>query len=112
MESKRQLRISKLLQKELGEIFQRESKEKFGAAMITVTNVLVTKDLSIARVHLSLFATKDKQALMESITHSAGEIRFNLGRRVKDQLRHIPELEFYEDDSLDYIEKIENLLHN
>lgn len=112
METTRQLRISKLLQKELGTIFQRESKERFGAAMITVTKVHVTKDLSIARVYLSLFATKDKASLMDAITNGAGEMRFNLGRRVKDQLRHIPELEFYEDDSLDYIEKIENLLHN
>lgn len=112
METTRQLKISKLLQRELGAMFQRESKAKFGAAMITVTKVYVTKDLSIARVYLSLFATKDKVALMESIMHGAGEMRFNLGRRVKDQLRHIPELEFFEDDSLDYIENIEQLLNN
>lgn len=112
METKRQLRISKMLQRELGTIFQRESKDKFGAAMITVTKVQVTKDLSIARAYLSLFATKDKSALLESIRQSAGEIRFHLGKRIKDQVRHIPELEFFQDDSLDYIENIEQLLDN
>jgi len=111
MESTRQLRISKLLQRELSTIFQREAKEKFGSAMITVTKVKVTKDLSIARVYISLFATKDKKWLMETISHHTGEIRYTLGRNIKDQLRQIPNLEFFEDDSLDYIENIENLLH-
>lgn len=101
-----------MLQRELGTLFQRESKNKFGAALITVTKVLVTKDLSIARVYLSLFATQDKSGLLESIRQSAGEFRFLLGRRIKDQVRHIPELEFFEDDSLDYIENIEQLLDN
>ncbi len=78
--------------------------------MITVTKVNITKDLSIARVYLSLFATKDKAALLESIVQRTPEIRFTLGRAVKDQLRQIPSLEFYEDDSLDYIENIEQLL--
>lgn len=79
--------------------------------MITVTKVYVTKDLSIARVYLSLFATRDKKSLLNLIRTHTGEIRFQLGRRIKDQLRQVPELEFYEDDSLDYIEHIEHLLH-
>jgi ribosome-binding factor A len=112
MESKRQLRISKMLLREIGTLFQVEMKSKFGTALITVTKVQVTKDLSIARVYLSLFATGDKQGLLETIRQSAGEIRFLLGRRIKDQVRHIPELEFFEDDSLDYIENIEHLLDN
>jgi ribosome-binding factor A len=112
METKRQLRISKMLQRELGTIFQLESKAKYGAAMITVTKVHVTKDLALARIYLSLFATKDKEMLLGVIRHSAGEIRYHLGRRIKDQVRHIPELEFYHDDSLDYIENIEQLLDN
>lgn len=110
MDSQRQLKVSKMLQRELGDMFQREGKSKYGGAMITVTKVTVTKDLSIARVFLSLFATKDKQALLETIRMNAGETRYNLGRRIKNQVRHIPELEFFEDDSLDYIEKIEDLL--
>ena len=110
METKRQLRVSKLLQRELCSIFQRDAKDKYGSGMITVTKVNITKDLSIARVYLSLFATKDKAALLESIVQRTPEIRFTLGRAVKDQLRQIPSLEFYEDDSLDYIENIEQLL--
>ncbi len=91
-------------------MFQREGTPKYGGAMITVTKVNVTRDLSLARVFLSLFATKDKKSLLESIRSHAGEIRFNLGRRIRNQVRHIPDLEFYEDDSLDYIEKIDELL--
>ena len=78
--------------------------------MITVTKVNVTRDLSIARVYLSLFATDDKEGLLENIRNRKNEIKYKLGVRVRNQLRMIPELEFYEDDSLDYIENIENLL--
>ncbi len=99
-----------MLQRELGDIFQREAKGKFGGAMITVTKVNVTRDISIARVYLSLFATDDKAALLESIKLHTGEIRYQLGKRIRNQVRQIPELEFFEDDSLDYIEKIDNLL--
>lgn len=100
-----------MLQRELGEIFQREASGKYGGALITVTKVNVTRDLSIARVFLSLFATNDKPALLHSIQQHSGETRYNLGKRIKNQVRHIPELEFFQDDSLDYIEKIDNLLH-
>ncbi len=110
METQRQQKVSKMLQRELGELFRREGTSKYRGAMITVTKVHVTKDLSIARVYLSLFATKDKKTLLDDIRNSAGETRYNLGRRIRNQVRHIPELEFFEDDSLDYIEKIEELL--
>lgn len=110
MESKRQQRISKLLQKDLGEIFQRENQGLFGQAMITVTKVIVTSDLSMAKVYVSLFATSNKIKLLEMIRKNTNEIRHHLGNRVRNQLRKVPELYFYEDDSLDYIENIENLL--
>jgi ribosome-binding factor A len=110
MESQRQLKISKLLQRELGEIFQREVSAKFIGIMITVTKVNITRDLSLARVYLSLFPTKDKQNMMESIIGHTNEIRFHLGKRIKNQVRQIPELEFFLDDSLDYIENIESIL--
>lgn len=100
-----------MLQRELGEIFQREAPGKYGGALITVTKVSVTRDLSIARVFVSLFATKDKPALLEIIKSHGGEIRYNLGKRIKNQVRHIPQLDFFEDDSLDYIEKIDDLLN-
>lgn len=110
MDTQRQLKVSRLLQRDLGEIFQRESRGKFGGAMITVTKVNVTKDMSIARVYVSLFATKDKEELLTIIRKHTVEIRFQLGKRIKDQVRQIPELEFFLDDSLDYIECIEKLL--
>jgi len=110
MDTQRQLKVSRLLQRDLGEIFQRESRGKFGGAMITVTKVSVTKDMSIARVYVSLFATKDKEELLTTIRKHTVEIRFQLGKRIKDQVRQIPELEFFLDDSLDYIESIEKLL--
>ena len=111
MESTRLNKISRLIQKDLGVIFQRESRNLFGGAMITVTKVEVVKDLSIARVHLSLFATPDKTALLEKIRSQTKEIRHQLGRQVHNQLRIVPDLQFFLDDSLDYIENIENLLH-
>lgn len=110
MESQRQQKVSRLLQKDLGAIFQSEVQNLFGNVMITVTKVHVTKDLSLAKVYLSLFATSDKTDLIKKVKTHAGEIRFKLGKRIGKQVRAIPELQFYEDDSLDYIENIENLL--
>ena len=110
MESTRQQKISRLIQKDLGTIFQQESRNLFSGAMITVTKVQVTKDLAIARIYLSLFITTSKEELLESIRHHGREIRHMLARKVHDQLRVMPELHFFLDDSLDYIEKIDNLL--
>jgi ribosome-binding factor A len=78
--------------------------------MITVTKVHVTKDLSIARIYVSLFAIKDKNKLLDKICLQSREIRKKLAVRIKNQVRIMPELEFFLDDSLDYIEKIEELL--
>ncbi|MEI6455312.1 MAG: ribosome-binding factor A, partial [bacterium] len=110
MESTRQQKIARLIQKETGLIFQQESRELCRGALVTVTKASVTSDLSIARIHLSLFATKDKQGLLDHIRHHAKEIRHHLGTRVHNQLRIIPELQFFLDDSLDYIENIDHLL--
>lgn len=112
METKRQERIQKLLQRDLGEIFQRELIHVTKKAMVTVTKVTVTPDLTLARVYLSLFATDDKAALMKAITKHTKEIRGRLGERIRYQLRAVPELNFFEDDSLDYIDRIDNLLKN
>lgn len=110
MESKRQERIQKLLQHELGEIFQRELSTITQKAMVTVTKVYVTPDLSQAKVYLSLFATPDKETLMENIVKHTSTVRGKLGTRIRHQLRVVPELQFYEDDSLDYIDRIDSLL--
>ena len=110
MESTRQLKISRLLQKELSEVFLFEARNLFGHAMITVTKVHVAKDLSIAKVYLSLFGVMEKKELFKSIDNHTKEIRRALGMRVKQQLRVVPELHFFMDDSLDYIENIDKLL--
>ncbi|MBO4232702.1 MAG: ribosome-binding factor A, partial [Bacteroidales bacterium] len=78
--------------------------------MITVTKTTVTKDLSIARSYLSLFKAENTETTIKAIRANTKEIRFRLGQKVKNQLRIIPQLEFFVDDSLDYIENIENLL--
>jgi len=111
MENTRLDRVSKLLQKDLGEIIQIDLKHVTKGAMVTVTKVKVSPDLSLAKVYLSLFATPDKEVLMADIKRHSSEIRGKLGSRIRNQLRIVPNLQFYDDDSLDYIENIENLLN-
>ncbi|HTX88636.1 MAG TPA: 30S ribosome-binding factor RbfA [Bacteroidales bacterium] len=110
MESTRQQKISRLILKDLSMIFQIRGRSLFGGAMITVTKVHVTRDLSLAKIYLSLFATPDKNGLLEQIRGHSKEIRRELGSREHNQLRIIPELQFFIDDSLDYIDKIDQLL--
>ncbi len=78
--------------------------------MITVTKTTVTKDLSIARSYLSIFNAEDNDLVIKTVRANTKDIRFRLGQKVKNQIRIIPQLEFFIDDSLDYIENIENLL--
>lgn len=111
MDSVRQQRVSKQIRKEIGELFQREGSQLWGGhALVTVTSVKVTRDLQLARIYLSVFGTEAKQDLIARIRDKGGEIRFMLGRAMRHQLRAIPALEFFEDDSLDYIDNIERLL--
>ncbi|MDZ7777571.1 MAG: 30S ribosome-binding factor RbfA [Bacteroidales bacterium] len=109
METKRQEKISKLIQKDLGLSCSRRAW-KWAIPMITVTKVNVTSDLSLARVYVSLFATDDKKETLALIKSHGKEIRFELGKRVKNQLRKVPDLQFFLDDSLDHIERIDELL--
>ncbi len=110
METKRQQKISKLIQKELSEIFQREIKTQ--GVMLTVTKVSITTDMAYARVYLSVFGPEqeNKKKVVEEVNGMSRNIRRMLGDRVRFQLRVIPELQFFEDDSLDYIAKIDDLL--
>jgi len=111
MESERQQKINKLLQKDLGVIFQLESRNILGTgAMITVTKVNISRDLSVAHVYLSLFAVADKEILLKQIQRKTSAFRNLLGKKIRHQLRVVPELLFDIDDSLDYIENIDNLL--
>ena len=123
METKRQQKISRLIQQDMGDIFLREMKPVLGNSLITVTGVRITPDLSIARIHVSIMPigtipSQDgsepqpatKQGIIDAILTHASDLRRRLGLREGKQLRIIPKLEFYLDDSLDYIENIENLL--
>jgi ribosome-binding factor A len=110
MDTTRQNKVARLIQKELGEIFQRETKVFFGTAMITVMQVRISPDLSVARVYVSLFNSKDNKALLEDIKKHTKEIRGKLGDRVKKQLRIVPSLVFFHDDSVDYAMHIDELL--
>jgi ribosome-binding factor A len=110
MDSTRQLKVSRLIQKELGEIFQRETRMIFGAALITVTQVRVSPDLSVAKVYVSLFNVPDTKVLLKQIQENTKEIRMKLSERIKKQVRIIPNLVFFQDDSLDYAMRIDELL--
>jgi ribosome-binding factor A len=110
MESTRQHKVARLIQKDLGEIFQALSRDIFPGNMITVTKVVVAPDLTVARVHLSLFGKTEKNELLRQIITHRKAIRLQLGNRIHNQVRQIPDLEFFLDDSLDYIENIDRLL--
>lgn len=110
MESLRQQKVNKLLAKELAEIFRSESKSLFGGGFITVTTVRISPDLSSAKIYLSIMATKDKAITFKLIQDQNNIIRKKLGLIVGKQLRIVPELMFFIDDSLDYAMKIEALL--
>ena len=110
MDTTRQLKVSRLIQKEIGEIFQRETRIFFGTALITVTQVRVSPDLSITKIYVSLFNVPDTQVLLKLIQVHTKEIRIKLSERIKKQVRIIPNLVFFLDDSLDYAMRIDELL--
>ncbi|MBD5193531.1 MAG: 30S ribosome-binding factor RbfA [Bacteroides sp.] len=109
MESTRQAKIARLLQKELSEIFRLQTAKTQGI-LVSVSAVRVSPDLSIARVYLSIFPSGKSQEVLENINRQNKTIRYELAQKVRFQLRKTPELSFYIDDSLDYIENIDNLL--
>lgn len=109
MEGTRQAKISRLIQKELSEIFRRQTAKMQGV-LVSVSAVRVSPDLSIARAYLSVFPSAKAAEVIESVNKSAKTIRYELAQIVRHQLRKTPELTFFLDDSLDYIENIDNLL--
>lgn len=109
MESKRQQKVARQLQRDLSEIFQRDVPHLFNGAFITVTSVRVSPDLSVARVYLSFLATKNRQLLLETIQEKGKVLRQHLGERVRHQLRIVPELSFYLDDTAEYADKMDKL---
>ena len=109
METTRQPKIARLIQKELSEIFRLQTA-KMGGVLVSVSAVRVSPDLSIARAYLSIFPSEKGKEIIESINHNAKSVRYELAQRVRYQLRKTPELTFFIDDSLDYIEHIDSLL--
>ena len=109
METTRQQKISRLIQKELGEMFQRQTQAMHGT-LVTVSAVRVSPDLSIAKGYLSIFPSERAEDILKNINENARSIRYEIGTKVRYQLRVIPECKFFIDDSLDYIEHIDELL--
>lgn len=110
MESKRQQKFSRLIQKELSEIFQREMQHKFGKSFITVTSVRMSPDLSLARAYLSFLLADNRSEVLNQVEDHVGEIRRHLGLRIGKQVRHIPELQFFYDDTAEYSANIDKIL--
>ena len=110
MESTRQKKVARQIQKDVAEILLHKTSSILPGALISVSKVRMSPDLSYAKVFLSVFPLKDKSAFLKSVSNHASEIRNELGRRVRHQLRIVPDLTFYIDDSLDYAENIDRLL--
>lgn len=109
MESKRQQKFSRLIQKELADIFQREVPHLFGGAFISVSTVRVSPDLGLARTYLSVMMAPNPQEVLLEVRLNAKTIRHHLAQRIKNQVRIIPELTFYLDDSAEYAANMDKL---
>jgi ribosome-binding factor A len=109
-ESTRQKKVSRLIQKEIADIFLHKGSKYAPGKMISVTRVRISPDLSFAKIYLSIYPSDNQEAIMVSVQEHAPKIRFDLGHRVRSQLRIVPEIAFFIDDSLDYIDKINRLL--
>ncbi|MBJ59682.1 MAG: ribosome-binding factor A [Flavobacteriales bacterium] len=110
MESTRQKKVSRQLLKDLSEILQIKGRDLIGTSLISVTVVRISPDLSIARVYVSVFGTDNKEDLLKKINNQSYFIRKKLGERIRNQMRKVPELKFFLDDSVDYSRQIEDLL--
>ena len=109
MATLRQNKVARLIQKELAEIFQKEMRNAFGTGLISVTHVFISPDLSFAKTYLSLYPIQKKEETLNAVRLNIKEIRRLLGMRVKNQLRIVPEIAFYNDESADYADKIDKL---
>lgn len=109
MDNIRSNKVNRLLQRELGELFRLQTSALHGV-LISVTSVRVSPDLSIAHVRLSIFPNDKAEELLKAIKENTVAIRYDLGQRVKNQLRKLPDLSFHIDDSLSYLERIDELL--
>ena len=109
MDSTRQQKIARLIQKDLSNIFQEETRKTHGL-LVSVSQVRVSPDLSVAKAYLSVFPSDRAEEVLANINAQAAAVRYKLGTLERHQLRIIPELRFFRDDSLDYVEHIDELL--
>jgi ribosome-binding factor A len=110
MESTRQKKVSRLIQKEMADIFLKRGSELAPGKMVSVTKVRVSPDLSFARVYISIYTSTGQDDVLKAIQDHSTKIRFEMGQKIRKQLRIVPEIAFFIDDSLDYIDKIDKLL--
>ena len=110
MESNRQKKIAGIIQKDLAEVLQAAARDGMKGVMISVTKVSVTSDLGQAKAFLSVFPSEKRAEIVKGIISNTSQIRHNLAQKTKNQFRRMPELQFMVDDSLDYIEGIEQAL--
>jgi ribosome-binding factor A len=110
METNRQKKIAGVLQKDLAEVLQSAARDGMKGIIISVTRVHVTTDLSQAKVYISVFPQLKREIILKGVQENAASIRYEMAKRTRNQLRRMPELSFYIDDSLDYIENIDSAL--
>lgn len=109
-ESTRQLKVAKELQRDMAEIIRSKGMAMFGGALVSVSGVKVSPDLSVAKIYVSIFPSDKAESVMNILEENSRALRGELGNRVGRQLRIVPEIAFFRDDSLDYVEHIEELL--
>ncbi len=109
MESRRQLQVARLIQQALSDIFRKSGFSVFGKAMVTVSKVRLTPDLSIARIYLSIFNSDNNETVIEKINANTRMFRKDLGNQIRNKVRIIPEIEFFLDDTLDEVFKMDQL---
>ncbi|MDE5981326.1 MAG: 30S ribosome-binding factor RbfA [Bacteroidaceae bacterium] len=109
MDTTRQNKIARLIQKELSEMFQQQTRQTRGV-LVSVSACRISPDMSICRVYLSVFPSEQAEQIVKNVNENQKSVRFELGNRMRHQLRIIPELKFFVDDSLDYVDHIDELL--
>ena len=109
MESKRQQKFAGVLQEELAQVFQREGGAFLPNTLVTITRVRVSPDLAVAKIYLSFFNTSNTTLSINTVNAHAGEIRYKLGARIRHQVRVVPELTFFVDDTNEYVERMDHL---
>lgn len=109
MESTRQLKFASLIKRELGDLLFKEGANYYGSGLVSITNLMVSPDLGYVKVYLSVMGVADRENIPNKLNVNKRDVRHRLGKKIRHQVRHIPDLNFFLDDSFDYVEKIEKL---